>query len=439
MKIVFYSTNSNHYSEESFKYINMPPYNRELTLLKENHPEHEFLCIVQKPGMFLYDSSVKDAVCLPQNLSADEVAEKIIEQKPDIAVACTYWTQPFDWLTMNDSVIAEKLRNAGIKTYCHTPQTAELCFNKKFTHDFLVSNRFKCARAVYVHHEMFYAERSKPVVQKNVYKDYVLYEISKLNFPVVIKDTGGLSSYGMDVARTYNEAVHIFNSKKFNGDRLVEEFIEGDSFGVEIYGKPGNYYISEVLINSVNQFGLTSPKQNVKLGPVQKEEFKVPQLKEEMRRLGEALKLNGIAQVDLIFSNGEWYIVEINSRISGMTQTVLSGMNLTVFDLLYKVSQSDSEKLEFPESDFVMNMKFPLLNEDERKALFDLPFVKYVNQIENNEAKQLREVGYAEVVFCGKTLDELMKNLETIKNTLPSQMESVFYENAKKLKNIICA
>ena len=78
---------------------------------------------------------------------------------------------------------------------------------------------------------------------------------------------GGLSSFGMDVASTFAEARHILLSKKNNGDRLVEEFLDGQSFGIEVYGTDGNYTVSAPLINSVNQFGLTSPKQNVKLGP----------------------------------------------------------------------------------------------------------------------------------------------------------------------------
>ena len=139
---------------------------------------------------------------------------------------------------------------------------------KQETHIFLEKNNFNTAKSVYVHHEHYWAERNKNIIQTNIYKEYVHNEIKKLKFPVVIKDTTGLSSYGMDVVQTYNEAIHILNSKKNNGDRLVEEYITGDSFGIEIYGNENNYFVSEVLINSVNQFGLTSPKQNVKLGPV---------------------------------------------------------------------------------------------------------------------------------------------------------------------------
>ena len=57
----------------------------------------------------------------------------------------------------------------------------------------------------------------------------------------MIKETSGLSSYGMDVVTTFNQARHVLLSKKNNGDRVVEEFLDGISFGIEVYGTDGKY------------------------------------------------------------------------------------------------------------------------------------------------------------------------------------------------------
>ena len=236
----------------------------------------------------------------------------------------------------------------------------------------------------------------------------------------------------MDVASTFAEARHILLSKKNNGDRLVEEFLDGQSFGIEVYGTDGNYTISAPLINSVNQFGLTSPKQNVKLGPVENALFKTDELKNEILRLANLLEFSGIAQIDLIFSCGKWYIVEINSRISGMTQTMAASMNMSLYELIL----FSAGILKWDDKKFlsVMNLKFPLLDEGLLKKLSSVDFVYAVNQIENNEAKQLREVGYAEVIF-GQTLslDETMKDLETLNKLFSDKMEKKFYDNAKTL------
>lgn len=431
--------------------------------LKQKYPDFNFTVVMQKPGMFLYDDT-KDVLsknvkyifvdddnsesdckfesdCKSEKktahskTSAEAIADIIIKENPDIAIAVTYWTQPFDWMSIKDSMVAEILRANRVKTVCHPASTSAICFDKRQTHDFLEQNGFKIAKGVYVHHEMFYAERSKLSVRENVYKDYVFSEIKKLKLPVVVKDTMGLSSFGMDVVNTYDEAKHVLLSKKNNGDRLVEEFLDGISFGIEVYGTDGNYFIADPLINSVNQFGLTSPKQNVKLGPVSNKTFKIDELKKEIFRLSKLLNFSGIAQIDLLYSNGEWYIIEINSRISGMTQTMAVSMNLSLYELILFSAGLIKWNGSFTN---VMNLKFPLLNNQKLQNLFSKSFVKAVNQIENHEAKQLRETGYSEIVYGQTvTLEELMSELEELNRDFSDDMEKIFYENSIKLYNLI--
>ena len=67
---------------------------------------------------------------------------------------------------------------------------------------------------------------------------------------------------------------------------------------------------------SVNQYGITSPKQSVKYGPCELPEV----LRDMMLKLAEGLGLCGAAQVDLILDDeGAWHIIEVNPRLSGMT------------------------------------------------------------------------------------------------------------------------
>lgn len=457
MNVLFYSTNSNHYSKGKIDFQMIPSCADEWDNLKQKYPDFNFTVVMQKPGMFLYDDT-KDVLsknvkyifvdddnsesdCKSEKktahskITAEAIADIIIKENPDIAIAVTYWTQPFDWMSIKDSMVAEILRVNGVKTVCHPASTSAICFDKRQTHDFLEQNGFKIAKGVYVHHEMFYAERSKLSVRENVYKDYVFSEIKKLKLPVVVKDTMGLSSFGMDVVNTYDEAKHVLLSKKNNGDRLVEEFLDGISFGIEVYGTDGNYFIADPLINSVNQFGLTSPKQNVKLGPVTNPKFKIEELKKEILRLAQLLNFSGIAQIDLLFSEGSWYIIEINSRISGMTQTMAASMGLSLYELILFSAGLTKWNGSFTN---VMNLKFPLLDEENLQNLFLKSFVKAVNQIENHEAKQLRETGYSEIVFGQtKTLEDLMSELEELNRDFSEQMEKIFYENSIKLYNLI--
>lgn len=441
MKILFYSTNSNRYESGRMEFKMIPSCRSGWDSLKEKYPEHDFTVVMQKPGMFLYDQSgemsdkVKYIFIEEKNSEAEKIADIIKNEKPDIAIAVSYWKEPFDWMSIKDALIAEKLRKAGIKTVCHDASSCHICFDKNETRRFLAQNNFNVAKGVYVNHELFYAERGKSAVRENVYRDYIFSEISKLKFPVVIKETAGLSSFGMDVVTTFNQARHVLLSKKNNGDRVVEEFLDGISFGIEVYGTDGKYLVSPPLVNSVNQFGLTSPKQNVKLGPVENEKFDVTLLKREVARLAGLLKFSGIAQIDLVYSDGAWWFIEINSRISGMTQTMAYSMGLSLYELILLSAGVIEWNGTFKN---VMNLKFPLLSEDELLKLYNEDFVLCVNQIENTEARQLREVGYAEVIFGqNDTLAKTMEQLDLLNSAYKNRMESIFYNNAVKLSKYL--
>ncbi len=446
MNIVFYSTNSNHYEKGKLIFNMFPSCNEQFSALIEKYPEFNFTVVMQKPGMFLFDDNEKEPlnskinyIFIDKNteeISYKKIAKIIIELKTDIAIAVTYWTQPFDWMSIKDSLVAEELTKNGIKTICHNSKTALISFDKNLTHEFLIRNNFNCAEGIFINHSLFFAERRSSVIKENIYKDYILTEIEKLKYPVVIKDTLGLSSYGMDVVKSFNEAKHILFSKKTNSDRLIETYISGLSFGLEIYGNRENgWTVTPPLINSMNQFGLTSPKQNVKLGPLisdeMKNKFNLDELNREMLRLADLLNLNGIAQIDLIFSEGKWHIIEINSRISGMTQTMAVSMGLSIYELI--LFSAGIIKIR-PDYKYVMNLKFPLLSKEKLKQMFELDYVYAVNQIENKEAKQLREVGYTETIF-GQTenLSQTMEMLDNLNVIFPEEMEKRFYDNACKL------
>ncbi len=55
------------------------------------HPEHEFFCVSQKPGMFLpEETAAKNIIYLPQQTQTDDFVNSITALKPDLAIAMTF-------------------------------------------------------------------------------------------------------------------------------------------------------------------------------------------------------------------------------------------------------------------------------------------------------------------------------------------------------------
>ncbi|MBR4374698.1 MAG: ATP-grasp domain-containing protein [Treponema sp.] len=445
MKIVIFSTNSNHFDGNKIATKTIPSCKEQFDELCEKHAECEFVVITQLPGMFLLDLNINSIseksekvryIQIPENCDTPEqIANLIIEEKPDIAIAATFWTDPFDWLTVKDGLVAEIVAKSGIKTIAHPSKIGIECFDKFRTHNLMEKIGLRMAKSVYIHHWLFICAGTKGVVKENVYAEYVLEEIRNMHFPVIIKDTVGLSSYGMQVVNTFDEAKRFLYSKRNSSDRIVEEMISGLQFGAEVHGTDGKYKIMPPMMFSVNQYGITSPKQSVKIGPVTDEKYKIRELTSMLQKMAEELELSGIAQVDLVFSGNEWYIIEINPRLSGMTTTYAAMEEKSVIETLTEpVFEKDMRIKNLKK---IMNFKLPLLSEECMKKISGFEFVKTITQIENYAATQKREVGYAEIIIDGSTFEELMGNLKTIKENFPEKIEEIFFENAKNIINTL--
>lgn len=425
MRIVFYSTNSNVFDEETFKITLMPANISTFEEFCAAHKDHEFFCLTQKPGMFLPESekvfednkksgSQLNIQYLPLESDSQSFAEAILALKPDLAIAMTFWIEPYDWLPVSDAIVGAKLKNAGVRVICHSVETALICFDKWRTHNELARLGFEVAPAVFCDHDLYFCAGSNKEVLRNVYKESVLAQIRELRLPVIIKDTTGLSSYGMTVAHTYGEVAGYLNSKRNNSNRLIEEFITGRQFGLEIYGVPGNYTLLPPFEFSVNQYGITSPKQSVKYGPCELSEA----LREMMLKLAEGLKLCGAAQVDLILDDeGKWHIIEVNPRLSGMTYTYATACGLSVFEMMYRACIEKNALLQ--PAPFVMSLKLPLMTENEMSEILQLPGVKLLNQTNDLAAKQEREKGFCECIIVSVDKSLLQQTVARLEELFP--------------------
>lgn len=448
MTVVFYSTNSNVFCGEDFEIFISPSRQSLWDELCSKYDNIDFIVATQLPAMFLCDvkdnrivtSSSRVRFEILNGTDVPSLAEQIANLKPDVAIAASFWVRPYDWLGLNDSMIGEKLSSMGIKTVCHPSYSQMLCYDKWRTHQSFSDWGFTVANAQYVHHEMYWSERGNKDLKSNVYKNYILSEIANMKYPVVVKPTCGLSSYSMVTAVSYKQAVACLNSGKTKTDCLVEEYIEGVQAGCEIYGSNGHYYVTDPFLFSVDKWGITSPKQSVKIGPVSenssKDDFCIKQLKTELVHLAEKLHLCGIAQVDLIFSRGKWYIIEVNPRMSGMTETYGVLYGLSPMELLLCAAGLLPKKIQ-QNHNVVCNFKIPLQTSDVLEKLSREPSVCYVHQLHNIAAKQLRERGYTEIILAGKDSDSILFALSNIEQLIPGSIDETFLQSAKDLLEMV--
>ena len=455
MRIVFYCTNSNVFAPEDLEQFHFPTRRDDFEKLERLFPEHEFFIVAQLPAPFLVDldSCTSGGSLAPSAASSSvgthphagtpkiylsqttgQLTETILQLHPDLAIAATFWAPPFDWLGLQDSLTAEELRKNNIPVLSHSADTQMECFDKYRTRQVLERLNLPVPPAVYVHHELFWCERGRREITSNVYKNYLQQKIEQLPYPVVVKDTQGLSSYGMEVSVSPKQVFHYLKSGKTTSDRLVEQYLQGLTFGTEIYSANKRHTVMPPFLFSLNRYGITSPKRSIKAGPVSAADFPqlhLDRLQSMLTLLAEHLNLNGITQVDLIFSNDEWYIIDINPRISGMTQTYAAAMDMSVPELLARLAlQKDFVP---PPPKAAVNFKIEALDPKLCTSLSKEHAVSCINLHHNLAARQEREKGYCELIATAASIPELLAELENLSQKNPESITQDLFSSIRNL------
>lgn len=243
-------------------------------------------------------------VLLESGISAEKTAELIAEQKPDVAVAIASGAVPFDWVPIKTALIAEELQKRGISTVANNTLVSVAAFDK-WRSNIMFRSFVKAAKGIYIHHELYIAEKKNKSISVNVYKEYVLYRIREMDFPVIVKDTLGAGSIGVTVMNSFEGVENFLDSDQNTSDVMVEELIQGEQFGTEIHGIEGRYSVLPPIAFSVNKDGITDPLSPVKFGPVTDPAYHFEKVQEELLNMAQTLKFEGTVQVDLVYRNGE--------------------------------------------------------------------------------------------------------------------------------------
>ena len=137
--------------------------------------------------------------------------------------------------------------------------------------------------------------------------------------PYVVKPSGSSGSEGVRKISTEEELEQLLNKVPAGEKWVVQEFLTGPSYSIEVIGRPGDYQTYEVT--EIHMDKVYDCKKVTAPCPITKEQ------EEGFRRiavrLAELVKLKGIMDVEVIDDNGEFKVLEIDARIPSQTPTVV--------------------------------------------------------------------------------------------------------------------
>ena len=154
-------------------------------------------------------------------------------------------------------------------------------------------------------------------------------------FPIIMKPSELSGSQGIRKLHNRRELAE-FNQEKhpLSGDWIIQEFLEGPSYSLEVVGVNGNYRSLQPTIIEVDKiFDCKRVIAPAGLCKVLKNRFD-----EIAITVAEDIKLKGIMDIEVILHKNELKVLEIDARLPSQTPSVvLKSTGINMLELLYDI------------------------------------------------------------------------------------------------------
>lgn len=144
--------------------------------------------------------------------------------------------------------------------------------------------------------------------------------------PYIIKPSGDSGSKGVTYAETEEEVERFLAKCKDKRKWVIQEFLTGPSYSIEVIGYPGNYRTYETTqIHMDEVYDCNRVTAPVDITNVENQE-----LASIGKKIAEIIGLKGIMDVEVIYSDGGMCVLEIDARLPSQTPLCVcasSGVN----------------------------------------------------------------------------------------------------------------
>lgn len=177
----------------------------------------------------------------------------------------------------------------GVKVFVSKPQITERCFNKYKMYKFLLENNINTAKSYL-----------------NLYDFKRALEEKKISFPVFVKPVKGSASINVNKVKNM-EALELI--MKVNKGLLIQEFMEGTEYGVDVYTDIISKKIVSIFIKEKIKMraGETDKSKSV----IDEKLFSI--ITDFVLKLGTI----GPIDIDVFKIKDRYYISEVNPRFGG--------------------------------------------------------------------------------------------------------------------------
>ncbi|RCW16689.1 hypothetical protein CAC02_07070 [Streptococcus gallolyticus] len=281
-----------------------------------------------KLKLFFSDGIIHDEKIFPgevcrfsSDASVDKLVLEIVKWSPDYVISISI---P-DNNSFRDSVLKEKLKKYGIPMLIHPIDSMFILCNKWNTSLWLKSQGFYVPKSIQVSYEKI---ANNIGVDYSEYLNAIYCSLSQMHGPFVVKPLWDSMSCGVQIFDDCSQVVEYIK-KYCKQDLIIEQHVDGELFSIEVLADENNILVQPLIKKVLLDKKDLMPFNHLRYGNYRLEDNLYFNLKSNLLRIVKKLRLNGNVEFEMIRKDNKFHIIEINPRVSGVTNlsTAISGIN----------------------------------------------------------------------------------------------------------------
>jgi pyrrolysine biosynthesis protein PylC len=186
-------------------------------------------------------------------------------------------------------------------------------------------------------------------------------------FPLIAKPDSGSGSEGVRLFHNQKQLEKFFSNLS-TSDWVLQEYLEGPSYSLEVIGSPNNYTTLQVTDLEMDEdYDCKRVLAPTKLSPQQ-----VIQLEEISLKIAQALPLKSLMDVEVILHNGQMKVLEIDARLPSQTPTaVYWSRGINMLELLEQLFLKKQNPSVFSVASVAKNLKNKKSHQNDRGVVYE--------------------------------------------------------------------
>lgn len=266
---------------------------------------------------------------LPMDITAEELAKCIVNWGAKGAIS--FSTSNED--ALRDAVAGELLMEQKLSAVSHPAKTVHKLSNRWETKVLFQRFDLRTPSGILLDGDLLNARNVSPPA----YRELILRTGASIGYPLMTKPLWDSLGRGIQFHRSPAE-LEKFLKSPYDGSVVMEKAIEGELCSVEIVGRKGSYEFRPIIWKGpIRSNDSSSSSDTWHIAPDFDVEKKLNKNKLKLVALLDYLDINGTVNVEMTFSDCEFYFTEIKPHISSTTILSDIAFDKGIFELLHRM------------------------------------------------------------------------------------------------------